>query len=82
MVGPKLQPKLKLKLSKKAGIAIGTSFMGNCDRKLSSEDKDLTFEEQFILRMPPGEDCERLRKMVQAKEADPDVWFKFKGTSA
>ena len=29
--------------------------------------------------MPPGEDLERLRKMVQAREIGNDVWFKFKG---
>lgn len=79
MAGPKLRPKLKLKLSEKAGMVTGTSFLGNYDRELDSEDEDLTFEEQFILRMPPGEDCEKLRKMVAAREADPDVWFKFKG---
>ncbi|EIN07263.1 hypothetical protein PUNSTDRAFT_104873 [Punctularia strigosozonata HHB-11173 SS5] len=73
------QPKLKLKLSEKAAAqAPGMSFLGPYDRELDSDDEDLTFEEQFILRMPPGEDCERLRKMVQAREIGPDVWFKFK----
>lgn len=78
--GPKLQPKLKLKLSEKAAAqAPGMSFLGAYDRELDSDDEDLVFEEQFILRMPPGEDCERLRKMVQAREVSDDVWFKFKG---
>lgn len=79
MAGSKSRPKLKLKLSEKAGMVTGTSFLGNYDRELDSEDEDLTFEEQFILRMPPGEDCEKLRKLVSTREADPDVWFKFKG---
>ena len=80
--GPKLQPKLKLKLSEKAAAqAPGMSFLGAYDRELDSDDEDLVFEEQFILRMPPGEDCERLRKMVQAREVSDDVWFKFKGAS-
>ena len=57
------------------------SFLGPYDRELDSDDEDLVFEEQFILRMPPGEDCERLRKMVQAREISDDVWFKFKGES-
>ncbi|KAI8998653.1 TAFII55 protein conserved region-domain-containing protein [Trametes punicea] len=77
--GPKVQPKLKLKLSEKAAAqAPGMSFLGPYDRELDSDDEDLVFEEQFILRMPPGEDCERLRKMVQARELTDDVWFKFK----
>ena len=75
------QPKLKLKLSEKlAAQAPGMSFLGPYDRELDSDDEDLVFEEQFILRMPPGEDCERLRKMAAAREVSNDVWFKFKGT--
>lgn len=76
----KPQPKLKLKLSDKAAAqAPGMSFLGPYDRELDSDDEDLAFEEQFILRMPPGEDCERLKKMVVAREISNDVWFKFKG---
>jgi hypothetical protein len=74
------QPKLKLKLSDKASAQVsGMSFLGAYDRELDSSDDDLTFEEQFILRMPPGEDCERLRKAVSSREISNDVWFKFKG---
>ncbi|KII88371.1 hypothetical protein PLICRDRAFT_41538 [Plicaturopsis crispa FD-325 SS-3] len=73
------QPKLKLKLSDKAAAqAPGMSFLGQYDRELDSDDDELLFEEQFILRMPPGEDCERLRKMVASREVSNDVWFKFK----
>lgn len=76
------QPKLKLKLSDKAAAqAPGMSFLGAYDRELDSDDEDLAFEEQFILRMPPGEDCEKLRKMVNTREVGNDVWFKFKGQS-
>ncbi|KAH9952050.1 TAFII55 protein conserved region-domain-containing protein [Amylocystis lapponica] len=75
----KPQPKLKLKLSEKAAAqAPGMSFLGPFDRELDSDEEDLTFEEQFILRMPPGDDCERLRKMVASREIGSDVWFKFK----
>jgi transcription initiation factor TFIID subunit 7 len=75
------QPKLKLKLSDKAAAQVsGMSFLGAYDRELDSSDDDLTFEEQFILRMPPGEDCDRLRKTVSNREVSQDVWFKFKGT--
>jgi transcription initiation factor TFIID subunit 7 len=74
------QPKLKLKLSDKAAAqAPGMSFLGSYDRELDSDDEDLAFEEQFIIRMPPGEDCEKLRKMVSSREVGNDVWFKFKG---
>ena len=77
---PQPKPKLKLKLSEKlAAQAPGMSFLGPYDRELDSDDEDLVFEEQFILRMPPGEDCERLRKMAAAREVSNDVWFKFKG---
>ena len=76
----KPQPKLKLKLSEKAAAqAPGMSFLGQYDRELDSDDEDLAFEEQFILRMPPGEDLEKLKKMVASREVTNDVWFKFKG---
>ncbi|KAF9013976.1 TAFII55 protein conserved region-domain-containing protein [Cyathus striatus] len=75
----KPQPKLKLKLSEKtAAQAPGMSFLGPYDRELDSDDEDLTFEEQFILRLAPGEDLEKLRKMAASREVSPDVWFKFK----
>ncbi|KAG9104946.1 hypothetical protein FRC06_005013 [Ceratobasidium sp. 370] len=74
-------PKVKLKLTEKSATANGggLSFLGSYDRELDSDDdEDLTFEEQFILKMPPGEDCDRLRTMVQARDVKDDVWFKFK----
>ena len=79
----KMQPKLKLKLSEKAAAqAPGMSFLGPYDRELDSDDdEDLVFEEQFILRFPPGEDSERLRKIASSREVSDDVWFKFKGVS-
>ena len=78
----KPQPKLKLKLSEKAAAqAPGMSFLGQYDRELDSDDEDLAFEEQFILRMPPGEDLEKLKRMVASREVTNDVWFKFKGVS-
>jgi transcription initiation factor TFIID subunit 7 len=76
-------PKLKLKLSEKtAALAPGMSFLGPYDRELDSDDEDLTFEEQFILRLPPGEDLDKLRKMVADRAVTSDVWFKFKGTNS
>lgn len=84
VVKPKIQAtKLKLKLGDKlAAQAPGMSFLGAYDRELDSDEEELAFEEQFILRMPPGEDCDKLRKMVSSREISPDVWFKFKGASA
>lgn len=77
----KVQPKLKLKLGEKAASqAPGMSFLGPYDRELDSDDEDLAFEEQFILRMPPGEDCEKLRKAIASREVGNDIWFKFKGS--
>jgi transcription initiation factor TFIID subunit 7 len=79
-VRPKVQPKLKLKLSEKAAAqAPGMSFLGQYDRELDSDEEELAFEEQFILRMQAGEDLDKLRKMVQSREIANDVWFKFKG---
>ena len=76
----KIPPKLKLKLGEKAASqAPGMSFLGQYDRELDSSDDDLAFEEQFILRMPPGEDLDKMRKMVASREVSNDVWFKFKG---
>lgn len=79
----KMQPKLKLKLSEKAAAqAPGMSFLGPYDRELDSDDEEpLVFEEQFILRLPPGEDCERLRKITSSREVSDDIWLKFKGAS-
>ncbi|KAH9035500.1 TAFII55 protein conserved region-domain-containing protein [Lactarius pseudohatsudake] len=75
----KAAPKLKLKLSEKtAALAPGMSFLGPYDRELDSDEEELSFEEQFILRVPAGEDCGKLREMVAAREISPDVWFKFK----
>lgn len=79
---PKVMAKVKLKLGEKATQGIGTSFLGPYDRELDTEDEedqDLVFEEQFVLKMPEGDDCNKLRAMVQARKVTPDVWFKFKG---
>lgn len=74
---PVAGPKLKLKFGERPGV--GTSFMGPWDRDLDSDDDDLAFEEQFILRIPEGENCERLRKMIASRDIGEDIWFKFKG---
>ena len=72
-------PKLKLRLGERSHL--NTSFLGPWDRELDSDDEDLAFEEQFILRMPEDEDADQLRQMVAARDVKDDVWFKFTGES-
>ncbi|RVD82668.1 uncharacterized protein DFL_007086 [Arthrobotrys flagrans] len=50
------------------------------DSEAEDREEDPAIEEQFILRMPPGEDCEYLRSEIEKKEfgKSSDVWFKFK----
>lgn len=77
---PRFQAKLKLRLSDKAAaMAPGMSFLGPYDRELDSDDEELVFEEQILLRLSEGEDADKLRKMVSSREVSSDVWFKFKG---
>lgn len=73
-------PKLKLKVSSAADNR-NQSFLGPYDRELDSEDEDLVFEEQFILRLPPGKDTEKLREVVSKRGVSNDMWLKFKGWS-
>jgi transcription initiation factor TFIID subunit 7 len=75
---PKWVPKLKLKVSDSAD-GRRQSYLGPYDRDLDSEDEDLVFEEHFILKMPPGKDCDRIRDLVHKRQNAPDIWFKFKG---
>jgi transcription initiation factor TFIID subunit 7 len=75
---PKWMPKLKLKVNESSD-GRRQSFLGPYDRDLDSEDEDLVFEEQFLLRMPPGKELERLREVVAKRGAASDIWFKFKG---
>ena len=71
-------PKLKLKVSSAADHR-NQSFLGPYDRELDSEDEDLVFEEQFILRLPPGKDTEKLREVIGKRGVSNDTWIKFKG---
>ncbi|PWW78283.1 hypothetical protein C7212DRAFT_364365 [Tuber magnatum] len=50
------------------------------DSEASDREDDPAIEEQFILRMQPGEDCEYLREVIEKKELNvtTDVWMKFK----
>lgn len=75
---PRWMPKLKLKVNE-GSDGRKQSFLGPYDRDLDSEDDELVFEEQFILRMPPGKECDRLRELVSKRGSSSDIWFKFKG---
>lgn len=50
------------------------------DSEASDREDDPAIEEQFILRMPPGEDCDYLRGVIERKELSvtSDVWLRFK----
>lgn len=50
------------------------------DSEASDREEDPAIEEQFILRMKPGPDCEYLREVIDSRQLDntADVWFKFK----
>lgn len=50
------------------------------DSEASDREEDPAIEEQFILRMQPGEDCDYLREVIEKKELNvtTDVWLKFK----
>ncbi|KAF8969845.1 TAFII55 protein conserved region-domain-containing protein [Flammula alnicola] len=73
------EPKTQTQVERQGSIAGAWHVvLGQYDRELDSDDEDLAFEEQFILRMPPGEDCEKLRKAIASREVGNDVWFKFK----
>jgi hypothetical protein len=65
-----------------------TSFLGDYDRDIDSDEEEIEFEEQFILRVPAGKPSEEMRELVRenGKGKDKgkgkgveDVWFKFKG---
>ncbi|GAA94143.1 uncharacterized protein L969DRAFT_369792 [Mixia osmundae IAM 14324] len=72
--------KLKLKLG--AGNSGGTSNLNRSagyDGSLDSDpDEPIAYEDQFILRMPANSDAEKLRELVNRREVDPSVYFKFK----
>ncbi|KAN0065756.1 hypothetical protein ACQY0O_000886 [Thecaphora frezii] len=83
------RPQIRLKMRQAGGAAGGLGqgpktkpYMQGFDRELDSEDDEtgegLAFEEQLILRMPEGPDCDKLREAVSKRQVGDDVWFKFK----
>ncbi|RPA82377.1 hypothetical protein BJ508DRAFT_369570 [Ascobolus immersus RN42] len=75
-----------LRLNVKAPRQTLTYEPGNgYDSESSEREQDPLIEEQFILRMPPGDDCDYLRQAIEEKSfdgrvrsKDQDVWIKFK----
>ncbi|CAH7675003.1 TAFII55 protein conserved region-domain-containing protein [Phakopsora pachyrhizi] len=59
------------------------SYLQGYDRELDSDPEEpMAFEEQFILKMPPGPDCERLRELVEKRKdiesSEENVYLMFK----
>ncbi|KAI5840449.1 TAFII55 protein conserved region-domain-containing protein [Morchella snyderi] len=78
---PLRTPVLKLKTPKQPAARKRRHEPGNgYDSEASDREEDPAIEEQFILRMPPGADCEYVREAIERKELNPksDIWFKFK----
>ncbi|KAK6335982.1 hypothetical protein TWF730_003355 [Orbilia blumenaviensis] len=84
--GSKIQtpktPVIKLKsgatrpTTTRRAVPIGYGY----DSEAEDREEDPAIEEQFILRMPPGEDADYLRAELEKKEfgKSTDIWFKFK----
>lgn len=53
---------------------------GDKDSDDDEDEPEVSIEEQFILRLPPGEMCDRFREKVIAREIDESVNLKFRGT--
>lgn len=70
--GPRLT-KIRLKRVREPGLGY--------DSEASDREEDTYIEEQIILRLPPGEDCEYVRKAIENREVGrgADIWVKFKG---
>ncbi|KAF9931250.1 hypothetical protein FBU30_010575 [Linnemannia zychae] len=65
----------------RAGSALGNDDDDDKGGKDSDDDNEeepeVSIEEQFILRLPPGEMCDRFREKVIAREIDESVKLKF-----
>ncbi|KAG0264611.1 hypothetical protein BG011_006457 [Mortierella polycephala] len=56
----------------------GVGAGGGKDSDEDNEDeREVSIEEQFILRLPPGEMCDRFREKVISREVDESVKLKF-----
>ncbi|TGZ83072.1 hypothetical protein EX30DRAFT_339303 [Ascodesmis nigricans] len=74
-------PTIKLKHRRKPVVKSARLEPGNSyDSEASDREEEPAIEEQFILRMQPGPDCDYLRGLIERKELSlaSDVWLKFK----
>ncbi|EEB06753.1 transcription factor TFIID complex subunit Taf7 [Schizosaccharomyces japonicus yFS275] len=64
--------KIRLKRAREPGLGY--------DSEASDREEDPYIEEQIMLRMPPGEDCDYVRKAIENREVGrgADIWIKFK----
>lgn len=72
----KLKHTSKLALPRKRRHEPGNGY----DSEASDREEDPAIEENFVLRMQPGPDCDYLREAIEKKELNvtSDVWMKFK----
>ena len=72
--GPPKKSKNRIRVQKLKYVGYGY------DSEDSDREEDPWIEEEFILRMPPGEDCDYLRKAIENREigAGADCQIKFK----
>jgi len=79
---PVRTPTIKLKHTSKPSIPRKRRHEpGNgYDSEASDREDDPAIEENFILRMQPGPDCDYLREVIEKKELNvtSDIWMKFK----
>lgn len=58
----------------------GGGVDGDKDSDDDEDEPEVSIEEHFILRLPPGEMCDRFREKVISREIDESVNLKFRGT--
>ena len=79
---PMRTPTIKLKHTSKPALPRKRRHEpGNgYDSEASDREEDPAIEENFVLRMQPGPDCDYLREAIEKKELNvtSDVWMKFK----
>jgi transcription initiation factor TFIID subunit 7 len=80
--GPVRTPTIKLKHTPKPAVSRKRRHEPGLgyDSEASDREEDPAIEENFILRMQPGPDCDHLREVIERKELNvtSDVWMKFK----
>lgn len=76
-LNPSKKPGLQSIRLKNKGVALSRPVGVGYDSEASDTEVDPAIEEQFILRMPPGDDCEYLRQAINERRFDKSE-FSFK----